>query len=110
MATRPSFTPVIAGVETWLSDLNDALSALFNSPLPIVSYANTAGFPDAALYEDCLAHAQDIDEIHKSDGTNWIPTPKRGAAIVDSTGWTDSSAQTDFNALLAVLRSANIIQ
>ena len=110
MATRPSFTPIAAGVESWLGDFNDAINSLFNTPFPIPSFANTAAFPDAALYEDCLAFAVDLDTIYKSDALNWIPQPKRGAVVADATGWTDSTAETNFNNLLDVLQAANLIQ
>jgi len=68
---RPARINIVNGSAGWDADVNDNFKNLFDTPLPVATYANAAAFPAAASYENCVAIAEDVDKLYISDGASW---------------------------------------
>lgn len=92
---RPTRKDVDSGLEGWDADMDDNFKAILDTPFPPAEYANAAAFPNAALYEGCIARALDDDMLYVERGGSWIPlaqTTNYSTSEQDSgLRWTDGS-------------------
>lgn len=115
--SRPETVDISSGIEGWDAKINSNIRTVLNGtekPLPIAQFDDVANLValNPALWDRCIALA-DVGGVgggdwvlYFSDGAAWIPMGRQAAFQADSAGWTDATAQTDFNALLAKLRAA----
>lgn len=108
-ATRPTPNTITAALQGWDADLEANFNLIFETPLPLARYANAAALPSAASYMDCAAVLEDEHALVISDGTNWVRVPLQAAAQADSAAAIVADLVTDFNALLAKLRTAGVL-
>lgn len=115
--SRPETVAISSGIEGWDAKINSNFQTVLNGdekPLPIAEFSDVADLLalNAALWDRCIALADvgtDDWVLYYSNGASWIPIGRQAAYQADSSGWTDSTAQTDFNALLAKLRTAHVM-
>ena len=105
---RPSRRIIASGIASWDADVDENFNKIFNAPLPVYEADTlvdlTTDFPPAS-YEQCLAVAGGVPYI--SDGTDWNTIIGQADAVTTSTATTVSEMVTDFNELLAALKTSN---
>lgn len=106
--SRPTASTISSGLEAWDVAIGDNFDLIFTTPVPLASYTFSA-LPAAASYAQCLAVTSDNNRLAYSDGTNWHNVPVQGSSQSNASGWADSTAQANFNSLLALLRASNAI-
>lgn len=112
---KPSRTNIDSGSQNnWDTITNDNFAKLYDAPIPVYLHTGDESnlestFP-AAAHEECLVwvdHTTLGRVLYASDGTTWeIYGGQQMPAQADAAGWSDATAQADFNALLAKLRAA----
>jgi hypothetical protein len=107
--SRPVFNDVAAGTNTWATIINDNLAKLVDGPLPVKTYADFASLPAAGSYDWSVAALEDEEVLVFSDGAAWHRIGRRAAAQADSTAAALADLVTDFNSLLAKLRTAKLL-
>lgn len=116
--SKPTFSPIgiLAAIEGWdgpVSDNFDALKTLLiDGPFPLKEYAIADTLPTASNYDRCIAARENATAgwlIALSNGTTFRLIPVQAAAQTDSVAATVADLRTDFNALLAKLRTAGTI-
>ena len=69
---NPDDITISHGLESWDTAIEDKFDLVFDTPLPLARYDDFASLPDASAYEDCLAVAEDTNDLYISDGSDWI--------------------------------------
>lgn len=115
---RPQLIDIESGAEAWDADVNDNTAILRDAPTPLFEQPSADDETDLATNFPANAHDRCVAMVNHStlgwtlmmsDGTNWVPLPKRGAAQADSTAAVLADLVTDFNALLDKLRDAGVL-
>ena len=68
---RPTIPTITAGQEGWDALINDIITALTQTPLPVAEYADSASFPAASSYDRCIVVATDTSKLYISNGSTW---------------------------------------
>lgn len=104
---RPSRKLMVSNVSAWDADADFNFTLLFNGPLPLFQVASTASLPAASSYDKCLAMVGSV--LYISNGTTWgkyqVAATQAASVAADVPGLV-----TDFNALLAKLKAAGIME
>jgi len=79
--SRPTLKTVTSELQAWDTAINDNMTALWDGPLPV--WQDTAAYPAASSYDDCILVDSSDHFIRISDGTNWIIIPQEAEAIDD---------------------------
>lgn len=106
---RPTPDTISSGMQAWDASVQANFDLLFATPAPLAVYANHGALPTASSYAHCVAVLEDEDRMVLSDGSVWLRVPSTAAARADSTATTVADLKTDFNDLLAKLRTAKVL-
>jgi len=68
----PDEITISHGLESWDTAIEAKFGLIFDTPIPLAVYADFASLPDATAYENCLAIAEDTNDLYISDGSDWI--------------------------------------
>jgi len=68
----PDSISISHGLESWDTAIESKFDLIFDTPIPLAVYADFASLPDATAYENCLAIAEDTNDLYISDGSDWI--------------------------------------
>lgn len=69
MTTRPVRQQIVHGQSGWQDAVNTNFEQIYNSPFPVVQYANVGDLPPAAAHTTCLATVGTT--LYISDGISW---------------------------------------
>jgi len=106
---RPERDVIGSGEGAWDGEVDSNFSIMTETPFPIASYATIGALPAASSYDDCLAHVQANDRLYISNGSSWELYDRKSALVADSTAADATQMATDFNTLLAALKTANLM-
>lgn len=106
---RPTPDAILSGMQSWDASVEANFNLIFETPLPLATYADFGSLPTASSYEGCIALIEDEDVLVVSDGAAWTRIGRQAAAQTNSTAVTVGDLVTDFNALLTKLRATKII-
>ena len=111
----PLLVPIQSGLESWDAAVDDNFDVLgkMGNPVPIPEWAggNETTLPAASAYDNCwiwVVHSTLGRTLAYSDGSAWKYLT--AAAQADSTAVDVAGLKSDFNALLAKLRTAGTLK
>lgn len=112
---KKTYPALQAGIEGWDALLTGPWRDLLQGgPLPVYEPAGglLANLPAAAQNDRALAFVNDATAgwipVY-SNGTTWLKVPTQAASQANSAAGTVGALVTDFNALLAKLRTAGVL-
>jgi hypothetical protein len=107
LGTRPAYwSTLVNGQQSWDARVQDNFNLCFNKPFPLAAYAQ-ASLPSASTYSNCCLINSTKRCVCWSDGTNWNPVPTGFTTLAGlGSAWFDTTAQADFDNLIAVLAAA----
>ena len=106
---RPQRNVIGSAEAAWDGEVDSNFSIITETPFPIASFATVGALPTASSYDDCLAHVQADDRLYISNGSSWILYDRKSALVADSTASDATQMATDFNLLLAALKTASLM-
>ena len=112
--SRPPTLTINSGQESWDVDVSDnfTLAGLGTDPMIAPQFDPEATLPDPTLWDRCIAVAKNTESdwcLFISDGIAWKLIPKQAAVQAAASGWSDATAQNDFNALLTKMKSSGVM-
>lgn len=107
--SRGQCTNIVHGEEDDDAVINDNFAVIVGAPFPPKTYADFGSLPAANTADWSVAALEDEDVLVFSDGATWHRIGRRAAAQADSTAAVLADLVTDFNALLAKLRTAKLL-
>ncbi len=105
---RPERRIIASGIAAWDADVDANFGLIMDAPLPLYQVSTVGDLPDATEYNACFAWVGNV--LYISDGTTWAEYLPIAPATADSTATIVADLVTDFNTLLANLRSAGIME
>lgn len=124
---RPTIVEIPSGEQSWDTSLNDNYRSAWKTSTPVANgtfeqydgdiegsaYEDIADLPSAAANEGCVAVVNQGGVgpwvLHFSDGTAWTPIGTQAVDPGDSTAILLATLVTDYNTLLANLRTSGVI-
>lgn len=112
--TKRTYPSILAGIEGWDAELDSWRDNLQNYPIPVPEPAagSYGALPAASQNDRGISAVNDATAgwiLVLSTGAAWAKIPKQAAAQADSTAANVTDLKTDFNALLAKLRTAGVL-
>lgn len=111
---RPTRNVIASGEAAWDIEADSNFALITETPFPVCLAADTTALQalaPAANYDACLAlvGTSSAARLYISNGTAWVLYDAKAAYLANSAAVDVAGLATDFNALLAALKTAGLM-